>query len=234
MKGKRSTSGGGRAARVEQSKGGASRDLAARLRDERERKRDRGGAAPEGLTRKEVAAALGWSESRLVSYESGSTQPNVLEIQQLADYYVCDAAWLAFGSSDVDDSPVASKAHGLLLPRIGGGRLSVPESLVAGVTGPLACAVVGDHAGFGLSRGDVLVVQTKAAPAPGALWVVRHGEELRAAWIVSAARTGVQVRLGIAGAPVAANHAVLVGRVVATMQRTEVSVGGVLQRAWKK
>jgi len=181
-------------------------------------------AAREALAigRKEAARTLGWSESRLISYESDATQPNLSELEALAALFQRDRAWLAFGDAYAGAAGARSlgAAGSVWVPLLGGGELAVPASVVAGSPGPLLCVSIEGDGGFGLSSGDVVVVRSGETPAPGVAWAVRaHGETIRVGWVRGVGRGGVELQLDLLASTVSVGVDRLLGRLVATLRR---------------
>lgn len=176
-----------------------------------------------GLSRKDVSQSLGWSESRVISYENETTEPNGSEYAELGEQYGCDRAWLTFGDDYAMHLGVRSPGlmRGVWLPQLGGGQLPVPSDLVFGLPGPLMCAAVTESTDFGLLAGNVLILQTKAVPTAGDVWAIKGAiDGVRAGWMVSASRTTAKVRLDIDDGVVSVAVGRLLGRVVAMMKRT--------------
>lgn len=216
MTGKRATKGRGRAPDAGRQPAEKKRSgvvltgRGERLRDAREQM---------GFGRKYVADTLGWSESRLISYEMEATQPNASEIEELAKMYGRDRAWLAWGE-DYERLSIRRAASTLWLPCLNGGDVAVPLRVVAGIAGRLECALVDEATSLGLSPGDVLVVRVDEAPTIGALWALRSAVDgVCSGWIVTTSRSSAQVKLDHDAGAVAVAARNLLGRVVATLRR---------------
>lgn len=173
------------------------------------------------LPRREAARRLGWSESRLISYEAGTTQPNASELERMATSYSVDVVWLAFGDRTRDAGTSV-----LWIPGLSGEAVPVPLGLIAGVPGPFLCVELGDSAGLGMSEGDVLVLEVEAVAAPGDLWAARSAEgDVLLGWLENAGGRKHQLRLDVAGTAVGVSTDALLGRVVATMKRVRAAKG---------
>lgn len=168
-----------------------------------------------GLGRKDAAERLGWSESRLISYEAGGTQPNASELERMATVYGVDVVKLAFGDASRDGSTAV-----LWIPGLDGRNVPVPLGLIAGVPGPFLCVELLMSPGLGLSAGDVLVLEVEAPRQHGALWAARSGHgDVSLGWLEGAGGRKTQLRIDAAGTALGVTGDDLLGRVVATMQR---------------